>query len=405
MYCGSCLRDNALAAELRARPRRHAAAGLHADPHRRDERQRRPASSSAASACTSSSTSALFRHTPALLDRLWDSPRDDPAGLRELDPGGPPRLGEMTVSMLRGEEGYSARRSEAHALAGRQPPPDVVTLPNSLLIGLAKPIRARARPASAARCRARTCSSTVEGPGIAPRPGAGRANGACRRLHSRPANTAALHGRLSAASRATHDCARSHRVHLAPSALRAGLQPAPAPFAVHHRISSRASRPRRALHLPRRTRNRELRTRCRRTGRASVARAGYLAPEHKHYLERHRRRQRQRRSRRRVPRYRGELDRAGRCDSCRARRVLRAGAYDGAERASESLRRWRRSAGRRSRATARSPRSVQKTGGGMLVEAGRCARDREGIWQLSQDPAAPVELGRHAAGEVRATTA
>ncbi len=57
MYCGSCLRDNALASELIApRPRRHAAADLHADADRRAERQPAAACSSAASASTCSST-------------------------------------------------------------------------------------------------------------------------------------------------------------------------------------------------------------------------------------------------------------------------------------------------------------------------------------------------------------
>src|SRR5262249_19685468 len=51
-------------------------------------------------------------------------------------------LGAMTVSMLRGEDGY--RRKDigklTRWLAG-EPAPEIVTLPNSLLSGLAKPIR------------------------------------------------------------------------------------------------------------------------------------------------------------------------------------------------------------------------------------------------------------------------
>jgi glycosyltransferase involved in cell wall biosynthesis len=48
----------------------------------------------------------------------------------------------MTVSMLRGEDGRQSK--EIHKLAAwlrSEPPPDIVTLPNSLLIGLAQPIR------------------------------------------------------------------------------------------------------------------------------------------------------------------------------------------------------------------------------------------------------------------------
>ena len=41
MYCGSCLRDNAMATELIAWPRRDALACLHTHAHRRTKRQQR----------------------------------------------------------------------------------------------------------------------------------------------------------------------------------------------------------------------------------------------------------------------------------------------------------------------------------------------------------------------------
>src|SRR5207244_4438398 len=49
---------------------------------------------------------------------------------------------EATVSMLRGEQGF--QRKEIRKLTSwlrSEAPPDIVTLPNSLLIGLARPIR------------------------------------------------------------------------------------------------------------------------------------------------------------------------------------------------------------------------------------------------------------------------
>ena len=52
-------------------------------------------------------------------------------------------LGELTVSMLKGEDGN--QRKEFGKLLDwlqSEPPPDVVSLPNSLLIGLAQPIKA-----------------------------------------------------------------------------------------------------------------------------------------------------------------------------------------------------------------------------------------------------------------------
>jgi glycosyltransferase involved in cell wall biosynthesis len=48
----------------------------------------------------------------------------------------------MTVSMLRGEEGYQLKEiRQLTAWLRAEEPPDIVTLPNSLLIGLARPIR------------------------------------------------------------------------------------------------------------------------------------------------------------------------------------------------------------------------------------------------------------------------
>ena len=51
-------------------------------------------------------------------------------------------LGALTVSTLRGESGYQRKEVAklVHYLAG-EPRPDVVNLPNSMLIALAAPIR------------------------------------------------------------------------------------------------------------------------------------------------------------------------------------------------------------------------------------------------------------------------
>src|SRR6185295_19448710 len=90
----------------------------------------------------------LFRHTPAVLDRLWDSD----AALRLATGRGvstdPKRLGELTVSMLRGEDGFQRKEivKLVEWLRGL-PPFDVIVLPNSLLLGLAPPLaRALGRP-------------------------------------------------------------------------------------------------------------------------------------------------------------------------------------------------------------------------------------------------------------------
>ena len=77
-----------------------------------------------------------------MLDKLWDAPSVIAAfagrGI-EVDPA---HLGAMTVSMLEGVHGH--QRKEVEKLVAwlkTEPAPDVVTLPYTLLIALAKPLR------------------------------------------------------------------------------------------------------------------------------------------------------------------------------------------------------------------------------------------------------------------------
>src|SRR5262249_48886868 len=92
--------------------------------------------------------SAFFRKTRWLLDRLWNSQWMIRLASKTSIAVDPRVLGEMTVSVLRGERGYQLKdiRKLTSWLAA-ETPPDIVTLPNSLLSGLAKPIReATGRP-------------------------------------------------------------------------------------------------------------------------------------------------------------------------------------------------------------------------------------------------------------------
>jgi glycosyltransferase involved in cell wall biosynthesis len=142
MYCGSCIRDNALAAELKSQGHDLTLIPLYT-PTLTDE----PNVSEQKVFCGGVSVyleqhSALFRKTPWLLDRLWDSPWAIRLASRRSIAVNPRLLGELTVSMLRGEEGF--QHKEIRKLTSwlrSQAPPDIVTLPNSLLIGLARPIR------------------------------------------------------------------------------------------------------------------------------------------------------------------------------------------------------------------------------------------------------------------------
>jgi glycosyltransferase involved in cell wall biosynthesis len=143
MYCGSCLRDNTLAMALRRAGHDVQLIPTYT-PTRTDE--------------TNLSQDrvflgginvflqqhlALFRRTPWVLDRLLDSP----ALLRLATRWGvsvdPAQLGAMTVSMLHGPEGF--QRKEIDKLVrylADEVRPEIVSLPNSLLIGIVPAIKA-----------------------------------------------------------------------------------------------------------------------------------------------------------------------------------------------------------------------------------------------------------------------
>jgi glycosyltransferase involved in cell wall biosynthesis len=142
MYCGSCLRDNALASELIARGHDVTLVPIYT-PTLTDEPNvsQRRVFFGGVSVYLQQHLS-IFRRTPALLDRLWDSSRFIRLVSRRSLATDGKFLGEMTVSMLKGEHGH--QRKELDKLIGwlrTQPTPDVVILPFVLLIGLARPIR------------------------------------------------------------------------------------------------------------------------------------------------------------------------------------------------------------------------------------------------------------------------
>jgi glycosyltransferase involved in cell wall biosynthesis len=143
MYCGSCLRDNALAAELLSRGHQVTLLPVYT-PTVTDEvnvSAGRPVFYGGISVYLQQHL-ALFRHTPWLLDRLWDAPRVIAHFARRSIQVDPRMLGALTVSTLRGESGYQRKEVAklVHWLAG-EPRPDLVNLPNSMLIALAAPIR------------------------------------------------------------------------------------------------------------------------------------------------------------------------------------------------------------------------------------------------------------------------
>lgn len=142
MYCGSCLRDNALATELMSR--RHQVTLLPVyTPTLTDEVN---VSSDrvffGGVSVYLEQYLPLFRDSPKWLDRLWDSkPMLKLASRRSISVN-PKMLGEMTVSMLKGEMGFQHKEiAKLVDWLKVEDKPDVVSLPYPLLIGLAKPLK------------------------------------------------------------------------------------------------------------------------------------------------------------------------------------------------------------------------------------------------------------------------
>ncbi len=143
MYCGNCLRDNALVAALRQMGHQATLAPLYL-PLTLDE----PDQSAGTPVFMGGinvfldQKFALFRAAPAWLRRLLDAPRLLRwAGGRAASTR-PEKVGDLTLSMLRGEEGFQARDLEE--LSGwlkTQPKPDAICLSNALLIGLARRLK------------------------------------------------------------------------------------------------------------------------------------------------------------------------------------------------------------------------------------------------------------------------
>jgi glycosyltransferase involved in cell wall biosynthesis len=142
MYCGSCLRDNALAAELLARGHDVTLVPIYTPTLTDEENVSMDRVFFGGISVYLQQHSALFRKTPWLLDRLWDSKLALKMASRRSIPVDPRLLGELTVSMLRGEDGFQRKEIQklVHWLKGEQAP-DLINLPNSLLISLARPLK------------------------------------------------------------------------------------------------------------------------------------------------------------------------------------------------------------------------------------------------------------------------
>jgi glycosyltransferase involved in cell wall biosynthesis len=142
MYCGSCSRDNALAVELLARGHDVTLLPLYTPTSPDETNVSRDRVLFGGISIYLQQYLALFRKTPRFVDRLWDSPRVISAFASRSLSTDPKMLGDMMVSMLEGNRGV-LRKEFAKLLEwlADEPTPDVINLPNCLLIGLARPLR------------------------------------------------------------------------------------------------------------------------------------------------------------------------------------------------------------------------------------------------------------------------
>jgi glycosyltransferase involved in cell wall biosynthesis len=144
MYCGSCMHDNTLVAALTALG--HDALLIPTyTPIRTDEADvsQKRVFFGGINVYLQQKT-ALFRHTPWFLDRILDSRGLLDWASRFAVKTRAEDLGDLTISMLRGEHGYQRKEIDklVHWLA-REVKPDIINMSNVLLSGMVHELKQR----------------------------------------------------------------------------------------------------------------------------------------------------------------------------------------------------------------------------------------------------------------------
>lgn len=142
MYCGSCLRDNALATELISRGHDVTLLPVYTPTLTDEANVSNDRVFFGGISVYLEQHLPFFRHSPRWLDRLWDSKLMLNLASRRSISTSPKLLGELTVSMLKGNEGFQHKEvSKLVEWLSHEGAPDIISLPYTLLLGLAKPIR------------------------------------------------------------------------------------------------------------------------------------------------------------------------------------------------------------------------------------------------------------------------
>ena len=395
MYCGSCLRDNALAAELRRQGHTVTLLPLYTATRTDEPNVSSPEVFLNGIGVCLCQEAAFFRRPRPLLDRLWDAPWMLRLASQTSIRVNPQSLGAMTVSMLRGEDGYQLK--EIRKLTARLralEPPDIVVLPNSLLIGLARPIREAVR---------RPVCCTLQGEEVF-------LADLCQ-----PYRTQALEliraksGDVDGFVAVSRFCADywqpqlgipARALHVVPLGIEPdGFGPPArvpgAPFRVG--FLARVA-PEKGLHLLA-----ESYVRLRREtdfGPSALEAAGYLAPEHRGYLRGIARQMKQAGLAGEFH-YRGELDRPAKIEFLRSLDVFSVPATCDEPKGISVLEAMAGGVPVVEPRRGAFPEMLETTGGGVLVEPGDPANLAGAIYRLWQNPELAAELGRRGAEGVR----
>jgi glycosyltransferase involved in cell wall biosynthesis len=395
MYCGSCLRDNALAAALLARGHDVVLSPMYT-PTRTDERNVSQAHVFFGGVSVYlEQHSALFRHTPRLLDRVWDSSwflRMATKRQIKVDPGS---LGELTVSMLRGEGGFQAKEiGKLLDWLRREPGFDIIIIPYSLLLGLAGPLKREL--GTSIGCTLQGDDLFLDGLGEPHR----SQSLALIREHSRHADAFFPVSQYYLEYMSTYLGIPAAKMHLVPLGINMdGYRPrAPGPrdpFTIGYfaRIA-----PEKGLHA---LAEAYVRLRSRPgIGRSRLVAAGYLPPEHQGYLDGVRKTLRDGGVEGDFE-YRGEVDRGGKIAFLQTLDVLSVPATYAEPKGLFLMEAMASGVPVVQPRRGAFPEIVSKTGGGLIVEPDDPDALADGILALWRDPARAAALAAAGAAGVR----
>jgi glycosyltransferase involved in cell wall biosynthesis len=142
MYCGSCIRDNALAREMIAEGHDVTLLPLYTPTRPDEENVSVKRIFFGGISVYLEQFLPLFRFTPRWLDKLWDSAFALRLAARGSVSNQAEDLAALTISMLRGQHGHQQKEfGKLLDWLHTQPAYDVVCLSYTLLIGLAGPLK------------------------------------------------------------------------------------------------------------------------------------------------------------------------------------------------------------------------------------------------------------------------